>query len=733
MQKRQKKLKDLARFAVLLIVLIMLAGIPVAAYTSYVTYIYTFGDQVKVFSDFVASPDAYVPERRVNSADIGGPDFWGEDAGTKKLKGLDQPYDLFVDSEGYIYIADPVNNRVIMLNPDYTGKLIIDNFINAQGVPDSLSEPKGVFATEKEIYIADSAKSRIVVFDKQGKQIKIIPEPAGDVIPEGQVYTPVALAVDKSGRIYVVSSTTNQGIIAMSPEGDFQGFIGAPRAAITPWEIFWRNFQTREQRERNPIFVPTEYNNIAIDEEGFVFVTTSNLEARDIDEALMKKTKDFAPVRRLNPQGADVLRRMGFIGVGGDIYWGGDGAGNPRQQPMIVDVAMGPDGTYSTIDEVRSKVFTYDEDGRLLFIFCDDGQYFGNIQKIQAVAYQGTKMLLLDKTSNNFTVYKRTEYGDVLLSAIANQRNRQYDKSVEDWQEVLKRNNNADLAYIGIGKSQYRDGYYEEAMRSFRFALDTKNYSQSFKMYRQIWIQNNVIVIPIVLIIIIGGIMLFMKKANKVNKRDQIRSGRKLKLSSHLFYGFHIIFHPFDGFWDMKKEKRGSPLAATIYLLLACGVFIYQAFGEGFIRNPFGMYNNFIMQSLSIIIPAALFIIANWCLTTLFDGEGSMKDIYMVTCYSLIPLIIVTFFCTLATHIVTVEELAIIDMVNTVMAIWVGALIFFGIMVVHDYSLGKNVLTFLGTFVGIAFIMFIVVLFSGLLLKMINFVNAIYVEVTYRM
>ena len=94
---------------------------------------------------------------------------------------------------------------------------------------------------------------------------------------------------------------------------------------------------------------------------------------------------------------------------------------------------------------------------------------------------------------------------------------------------------------------------------------------------------------------------------------------------------------------------------------------------------------------------------------------------------------IIVFFSTLATHIITIEELQILDMASSVMVIWVGMLLFFGIMVVHDYSLGKNVVTVIGTVIGMAFIMFVTVLFSGLLFQMIRFINAIYVEVAYRL
>jgi len=723
--EKTKKSKTVFRFIALLICLISVLGIPAAAFTSYTTYIYTYQGEP------VESPDAYVPERVVDSNVIGM--YFLDD------KKLDGPQDLFVGEDGDLYIADQKNDRIIVMNPDYSGKMILSSFVNIWGVPDALAQPKGVFATDKEIFVADTEKNRIVVFDKEGNHLRIIEEPSSDVFPEGHVYKPIALVVDKAGRLYVVSSTTNQGIIAMGPDGEFQGFVGAQKAVADPFMIFWRNFQTRAQRQQSIRNVATEYNNISIDDEGFVYVTTSSISPSAQQRALIpdgngKFNSDYAPVKRLNPQGSDVLRRSGFFAPGGELLiMMFSRSGTPRGTSKIIDVAIGPSGVWSIIDEQRQKVYTYDEDGRLLYIFGDEGMYFGNIQSIQAVAFQGTKILLLDKTANSFTVYKRTEYGDIITSALESQRTRQYDRAVEDWREILKRNNNSDLAYIGIGKSLYRDGFFTEAMRQFRFAMDLRSYSQSFKSYRKLWIENNVIVIPIVLIVLITGISLFMKNAAKVNKRDQIRSGRKLKLASHLLYGFHIIFHPFDGFWDMKHEKRGSVLGATVYLALACGVYIYKAFGEGFIVNPYGAFNNFLAESLGVIVPVVLWVIANWCLTTLFDGEGSMKDIYMVTCYSLVPISFTVVGCTLATHIISWEERDIINMIYTIMFFWVGALLFFGVMVIHDYSLGKNVATCIGSIVGMAFIMFVTLLFSSLLMRMVSFINSIYVEVSYRL
>ena len=136
---------------------------------------------------------------------------------------------------------------------------------------------------------------------------------------------------------------------------------------------------------------------------------------------------------------------------------------------------------------------------------------------------------------------------------------------------------------------------------------------------------------------------------------------------------------------------------------------------------------------ISLLVPVLLWVTANWCLTTLFDGEGSIKDIFIATCYSLVPLILFMIPATAITNVLTLSEASIYSMLMTLGWVWVGILIFFGTMVTHDYSLMKNVITTIGTVVGMAFIMFCGVLFSTLLVKMVNFISGIVTEISYRM
>ncbi|MBO7309813.1 MAG: YIP1 family protein, partial [Clostridia bacterium] len=195
----------------------------------------------------------------------------------------------------------------------------------------------------------------------------------------------------------------------------------------------------------------------------------------------------------------------------------------------------------------------------------------------------------------------------------------------------------------------------------------------------------------------------------------------------------HIIFHPFDGFWDLKHEKRGSVRAAATILGAVIIAFYYQSIGRGYLLNPQQLYSTIGAVLLSVTVPAALWMIANWCLTTLFDGEGSFKDIFIATCYSLMPLFLIMIPTTIISNFLISAELNILSVVNGFAFVWAGILIFLGMMVTHDYSMGKNILTTLGTILGMVVIMFIAILFSTLLGKLVSFVTNIVTEIQFRM
>ena len=712
--------KKISSVCALLFVLLMIVGsliLPASAASPYQTYTYSISGTA------LYSPDAYTPDKVIDSA------YMGLDVT------LADPSDIVLDDKENVYLADRDNNRIVVLDRYFKLKFIISEFINGNGTPDELTKPQGVFVTEDLIYVCDTDANRIVTFDRSGNFVKVIPQPESSLFEEGAVYKPVAIAVDKHNRLFVVSSTTYQGIIVMTDEGVFTGFIGAQSVSLSAWQILIRRFQTKEQRELMAQNVSTEYNNITVTDDGFVYATTSMIDSAKVQSFIKSKSKDgkYSPVKLLNAKGDEIMKRNGFWPPAGEVDMTRASAGAEYAGPSkITDVAVGPEKTWSIIDANRQKIFTYDENGNLLFAFGDKGQQIGNLSGVEGLAYQGDKLLALDSTNNTITVYNRTEYGDILVNAITNQNNQQYDLAIEDWTEILKRNSNFDAAYIGIGNSLYRSGNYERALAYYRAAYDTTNYSKAYKEIRQEWISDWVLLIPLSIAALVVGWLLLNNYAQKVNRRAATAGGKRT-FKEELLYCFHTMFHPFDGYWDLKHEKRGSVRASLVFVALTIVSFYYQNIGQGYITNARGVYSTFWAQVTGVLVPLLLFVVGNWCLTTLFEGEGSLKDIFIACSYSLAPLPVFIIGTTMFSNVALKNETDILELLVTFAFIWVFMLIFFGTMTTHDYSLFKNVLTTLGTLVAMVFIMFLALLFTSLLGKLVSLVSNIVIEISYRM
>ncbi len=712
-------MKKFAKILCALFVIVMVissAVISANAGSAYQTYTYAIGGYA------LHSPDAYVADPTIIDSQYMGLDV-----------ALNKPGDLITDDKGNVYIADAGNNRIVCLDRYYKLKFTIKSFINEQGVDDSLSAPEGLFVTEDRIWVCDTGSARIVVFDREGEFIKVIEAPTSNLFGDNALYKPVAIAVDQYNRLFIVSSTTYQGIIVMTENGEFTGFIGAQATTLSAWDIIWRRFQTDDQKANSTQNVSTEFNNITIDSDGFIYVTTSSIDEKSVQSAITGKSTEgkYMPVKMLNTKGDEIMKRNGFWPPAGEVDFSTSSRDSVTGVSKITDVAIGEEGTWSIIDEKRQRIYTYDSNGNLLFAFGDIGTMIGNLTGVEALTYQGSKLLVLDKTTNAITVFNRTEYGNILISAIAAQNDQDFDRAIFQWTEVLKRNSNFDAAYVGIGQAMYRNGEYEQSLKYFESAYDTQNWSKSYQEIRRQWMSNYLLVLVLIIVAIIVGVVYFNKLVTKINRRATT-SGKKKTFVEELAYGFHVIVHPFDGFWDLKHEKRGSVRASIVFIAVTILTFFYQSIGQGYLLNPEGEYADLWMQIIGVLVPLMLFVVANWCLTTLFEGEGSFKDIFIACSYSLLPLPILIIPATILSNVCTNSEINIIGFISTLAFIWLGILIFFGTQVTHDYTIGKNVITVLGTAVAMVFIIFLVMLFSTLVGKMISLVTNIITELRYR-
>ncbi len=719
-------MNKLVKITVFVLMLLMVLPVVAMAATPYSTYTYS------IDGTLLNSPDAYVPDIAIDSVSLGL---------DKKMSACS---DIESDKDGNIYITDKGNNRIIVADKYYQTKYVLESFLNNNGVDDTFSSPTSTFVVDegdmRGLYVCDTFNRRILVFNQDnGDFLREINEPVTDLIKEGN-FTPISCVVDKHGRIFVVSDKETQGMIVLTSTGQFINFIGAPKVTMSALDALIQKIGGAAADALT--FVPTTYKNIDLDAQTqeFVYATIVFTKEEDVTAQLGQlttKLSDASPVKLLNATGVDIMHRNGFFSPSGEVSvelktkTTSSNAEAPKGVSDIVDITSGPGGVWSIIDTKRSKVYTYDRDGSLLYIFGDKGNQLGNITSARSITYQGTNLLVLDMTKNSFTVFRRTEYAEILDEAIQLQNVGEYDKAVEKWEEVLARNNNFDAAYVAIGKSLYRDGKYQEAIDYYKNAYDVENYATAWKDLRKE--KMEILFIPMIILIVVLCLALgkLFGWAGKINKEAQLVVGKKT-FKQEILYGFHLIFHPFDGYWDLKHEQRGSVRASVVIIAVTVVAFYYQSIGTGYYYNPQGTYMSIFAQAMSVLIPLLLFVIANWCFTTLFDGEGSLKDIFISASYALFPVPAFVIVSTILTNVLVGDEGQITSMLVTLAFIWMGFLMILGMQVTHDYSMGKNILTIIMTIVGMVFIMFIALLFISLVSKMIALVTTIISEVSYR-
>ncbi len=721
-------MKKFTRILCLIFSAVLLFGMALevsAAAAPYQTYTYDISGAP------VYSPHAYTPSASLTSFELNMP------------HALNQPKDIFVDDRDWKYISNTKNNTVEVINDKNQWQFSVGEFVNKQGVQDSLSEPNGLFVFEDKLYVCDTLNSRIVIFDVSGNLageeaafLDIIEAPNASIMGSDTVFRPVAVGVNESGTIYIVSSTTYSGIIALNEDGSFQAFIGAQKATVSMAVRIRRMIFPNVMTET---YLSTPYQNLTMDDAGVVWATIVFDEADNetLANALLSGTvnETYAPVKRLNAKGDDILVRSGFTMPAGEVNFASETAasmGKHTGPSTLVDIAIGPNGMWSVLDSKRGKIYTYDSEGNMLFAFGDQGSQLGNLTAPTAITYCGSDIYVLDSTLNSITVFKRTDYGDVINLALEHNNNREYSLGYADWQEILKRNVNFDAAYVGIGKNLYRQGKYEEAMDFYKDAHEQTNFSIAFKAWRKEATEKYIIWILLVIVLLVVLVSKFLGYVGKKNKAGITKVGKRT-LWEEFLYGFYVMMHPFDGFWDLKHEKRGSVRGATCIVALTAASFLYKSIGSAYLfggdvtgrGNVFGVV-------IAFLIVFALWCIANWCLTTLFDGEGTLKDIYIATGYALMPLPLLTIPATIATNIASQTEAEMISLVLGLAYVWTGMLIFFGAMTTHGYSMGRNIAITLFTLVGMVFILFVAVLFWNLITRMISFVTDIITELSYR-
>ena len=198
-------------------------------------------------------------------------------------------------------------------------------------------------------------------------------------------------------------------------------------------------------------------------------------------------------------------------------------------------------------------------------------------------------------------------------------------------------------------------------------------------------------------------------------------------------YSFHILTHPFDGFYDIKHEKKGSAAISTLFVFLLIVTFILKRQFTGFVLNTSRPSDlNIFAEAAGVLLPFGLWCISNWCLTTLTEGEGSFRDIYIYSGYALFPMILINLPMIVYSNFVVQEEAGFYSFFIGLAMVWSGLLFMVGTLVTHQFTLSKTIFSLVVIIVGMGVIAFIGLLFFNLIQQMYDFVSNLYYEYSFR-
>lgn len=435
------------------------------------------------WSDVLYSPDAYSTVGVYTSVELG------------LEQGFNNATGMYVRGDT-LYICDTGNNRIVELqkvSKDTFELVRIIHTIKGEVAVKTLSAPTDVCASEDGyLYICDKGNGRILKLDDDLNYVMEFTKPTDATFDQTTAFLPNKLEVDGVGRVYCIADNVNKGMIKYDSDGTFAGFYGASEVTYDWTDYLWKKFATKAQRAAMESFVPTEYDNLYRDLEGFIFACTTNVTGAGLDAGT------DSPIRRLNLLGKDILIENGNFNVIGDIYWGE--AGGYKGPSLITDITALDNGIYFALDKVRGRIFGYDTQGHLLYAFGGNGNLDGYFKLPVAIEHMGKDLIVLDSKDSSFTVFTPTEYGSLIYKAIEEYDIGDYDASGTTWQQVKALNGNYDLAYVGIGRALMRQGNYKEAMTYFKLKWDTHNYSKAFKQYRKEWVEEHIGLMVVILI-----------------------------------------------------------------------------------------------------------------------------------------------------------------------------------------------------------------------------------------
>lgn len=658
------------------------------------------------YGDMVDTQDAYEPILSKKIIEIEGVN-----------ESVNKPQDLFIDKDDIMYLADTDNKRIIIMDTNF-------NHITTFGVG-ILDQPLGIFVRDDKIYVADYGveedreSGRIVVFTFNQAtykvdevNYKVFKTPQSPLLQvDNFVYRPQKIAVDQNHTMYVVSKGSSNGILLINNNNRFLNFFAPNPTTGTFWDSVKSFVYGGKENVILTKKIPPAPTNVMLDDSGYIYTVTSTVVQNNLGDTIKK------------------------VNIGGLNFY-------PEDMNVSASFIDSWSSDYKTVYALTSNgfIYEYDIEGNLLFRFGGNiaqDEQLGLFKGASSIAVDSKgNLYIVDPLSNAIQVFKKTLFTEKVHNALSLYMSGKYIESEEIWEDVLRYNSMFDLAHKGIGMAHYLNGNYREAMDKFETAYAKEEYSEAFWEVRNIFLMKHLAKIFVALISL-GVVILVIRKLNKryfflepvVEFKDKVMAKKPVK-DALIFFRF--IKRPYDTIYDIRVDKSIKVYNGFIMLGAVILVHILNITLTGFLFNSVILEHTFLLREvMKIVFPIGLFIIANYLVSSLMSGEGTLRCIFMNTMGALIPVVVMLPFIVLISNVLTYNEGFIYWFAMGVMIAWTAILLVATIKETHNFSGKQTFLNLLITIIMMLIIVIVIILVYSIVAQLYGFISDIIKEVIF--
>lgn len=649
----------------------------------------TFGYTFDEYGRRAPSPQGYVREAVISCLELG----------CGQLRG---PRDLMIDRDGYLYIVDTGNDRVLKASPQYDEILL--ELTSAGGV--RLRLPQGLYVDEQgNILVADTGNERLVLYDASGNVLEIFERPESNLLPPGFYYQPIKVVMDRSGFIYVVNQGDFEGLLRLDRQGRFRGFFAPIHVGFDIRRTLTRLLLTREQRDRMKIDLPPSHSNITISQDGFIYTTAAQA--------------SVGQIMRLNAVGENTYPENFYGEPSRTWQW---------SIPHFVDLAVSERGIISALESNTGNIYQYDEEGHLLMVFGGIGDSGWFLSPAAIEIDDKNQLYVLDSARADIQVFRPTEFTSLIHEATELYYLGEYEKAAEPWEQVLRLNSNFARAHQALGKVAMKREDWVGAMRHYRLANDRDGYGEAYAQYRH---EYSVVRFFHATLWVFGGIVvvwLVYRIVRALVKRATPESGLFLRT---LRAAVLILKEPSEVFLELKSGRYLGPgllMLGCFYLVRVLSIMTTSFHYSSVDPNRTSM----LLEAVYLFVPLLTWVVAHYAVSTVTEGKGFIRDFLIGTAFSLSPYILFSVPVALLTNVMAPGERMYYTTMNAAIVIWCVILFLHQIRVINEFSYRKAIGSGLVSIFAILLSWGMLGLVYGVGMEMVRFVREILLEIALR-